>query len=105
MTKEQFIRGLARLGLTQYQWAKLLGVTHPAVGLWASGAVPIPHYAALIMDSYLKRRGKLPSLTPYRAAMRRNRPPKPEPLPGPKRPRGRPRKIEAGADGAAAPPR
>lgn len=55
MTGSELKQRRDSLGLTQSQLAELLGVRQSAVSTWESGAAPIPHYRARLIEIDLKR--------------------------------------------------
>lgn len=50
MSPEHLRQSLRRLGMTQAELAREIGVALPTVSRWATGAVPIPGYVPCIID-------------------------------------------------------
>lgn len=57
MTAEEVTQARLSLGLSIEALADLMGVAFSTVWRWESGAVPVPRYAALILDLLLQVEG------------------------------------------------
>jgi transcriptional regulator with XRE-family HTH domain len=49
MTAEQLRRALARLGISQREFARRLGVAPATVHRWIKGELPVPGYVAYVI--------------------------------------------------------
>jgi len=50
MTATQLRTALRKAGMTQVDFAKMIGVNDRTVRRWISGELPVPTYVALILD-------------------------------------------------------
>lgn len=50
MTAAEFVAALDSLGWSQARFSKILGVHKNTVSLWATGELPVPQYAAVVLD-------------------------------------------------------
>lgn len=57
MTPSEFVQARLTLGLSIEGLSDLIGVSFSTVWRWETGAVPVPQYAALILDLLLQVQG------------------------------------------------
>ena len=56
MTPAEFRAALTRLGLSQAEAARRIGVTSMAVAHWLAGRRPVPGYAVALVANWIKLR-------------------------------------------------
>jgi transcriptional regulator with XRE-family HTH domain len=57
MTPADFRAALTRLGLSQAEAARRIGVTSMAVAHWLAGRRPVPKYAVALLNSWSNQQG------------------------------------------------